>query len=76
MGSEPLKECRLIENSRSGLRWYFCEKGGLVEVRKKRKTRKERDMWSLFWVYKGFLVVLREGCGVIRGAGLRIFDND
>ena len=30
----------------------------------------------LFWVYKGFLVVLREGCGVIRGAGLRIFDND
>ena len=76
MGSEPLKECRLIENSRSGLRWYFCEKGGLVEVRKKRKTRKERDMWSLFWVYKGFLVVIREGCSAFEKLKSLVCDRD
>ena len=76
MGSEPLKECRLIENSRSGLRWYFCEKGGLVEVRKKRKTRKERDMWPLFGDYVIFVVVIRKACSAFEKLKSLVCDRD
>ena len=56
--------------------------GGLTSQPKKRKYLKLRDVQPVLWVYKGLLVILREGCGdfgewrlMICDLGFKIFER-
>ena len=39
-----------------------------------RKTLKNRRLQPLFWVYKGLVVVVRRGCGLIEDPKSQILD--
>ena len=54
----------------------FGVSGGLRFDRSKvRKSSKSRGVGPLFGVCKGFVVVIRRGCGVIRGPRSIVFDH-
>ena len=43
------------------LRWYIRVNEGLEKSSKKAKSLEIGDVWLVFWVYKGFVVVMRRG---------------
>ena len=58
------------------LQWDMMRSKGFDVVIEKSKSSKSKGVWPGFKVYKGFVVVLWWGCGVIRGEKLVICDID
>ena len=58
------------------LHWYFCESGGLGEVRESQKRAKLRGVRPLFEDCKYVIIVVRKGCTLIAELKLRIFDRE
>ena len=45
----------------------FFVRRGLSGVQKSRKSLKARDVQTLLRVYKGLVMIVRKGCGVVIG---------
>ena len=54
----------------------FCVRGFDRGDKKGEKSLKLGNMQPIFWVYKGLVVVVNRGCGVIGEVRLRIRDLD